>query len=326
MGDFGNRRKCREDRMLKAGVIAFGGGCLSAAASVAALFGASGGVVFAYLAPLPLLLVGLGLGSGATAIATATGVLTVAVFGGVPAAGVYGGMHALPSWLIVHQVLMQNPAGGVATSRSIGSVLCWLAVVGGVIATVTALVGRGEAGIEGSVRELLGAVASMASPNLTDADRDIFVGYLAPLFIGVSGVTWMLMLVVNAVLAQGVLARRGWNLRPTPNWSALTLPEWMAWPLVGTAVVALASSGDMGYMAHNLVLIFAAPYFFLGLAVVHSLARLAPWKGFVLAAFYVTLGLFLAFAGPAVVGLGVIEQWAGVRRRFVGPGPGQGSE
>jgi hypothetical protein len=312
--------------MLKAGVIALGGGGLSAAASVAALFGASGGVVFAYLAPLPLLLVGLGLGSGATAIATATGILAVAVLGGVPAAGVYGGMHAFPSWLIVHQMLSQKPAGGVPSSRSVGSILCWLAVVGGVIATVTAVVGRGEAGIEGSVRDLLAGAASMAAPDLADVDRDTFVGYMAPLFIGVSGITWMLMLVVNGVLAQAVLARRGWNLVPTPKWSELTLPEWMTWPLVGTAVVALVSSGDMEYLAHNLVLIFAAPYFFLGLAVVHSLAQLAPRRGFVLTAFYVTLGLFLAFAGAAVVGLGVIEQWAGVRRRFVGPGPGQGSE
>jgi len=312
--------------MLKAGVIALGGGGLSAAASVSALFGTSGGVVLAYLAPLPLLLVGLGLGSGATAIATATGILAVAVVGGVPAAGVYGGMHAFPSWLIVHQMLRQKPAGGVVPPRSVGSVLCWLAIVGGVIATVTAVVGRGEAGIEGSVRDLLAGAASMAAPNLADVDRDTFVGYLTPLFIGASGVTWMLMLVVNAVLAQAVLARKGWNLRPTPNWSALTLPEWMTWPLVGTAAVALVSSGDIEYLAHNLVLIFAAPYFFLGLAVVHSLARLAPRKGFVLTAFYVTLGLFLAFAGAAVVGLGVIEQWAGVRRRFVGPGPGQGSE
>lgn len=312
--------------MLKAGVIAFGGGGLSAAASVAALFGTSGGVVFAYLAPLPLLLVGLGLGSGATAIATTTGVLMVAIFGGIPAAGVYGGMHAFPSWLIVHQVLLQKPTGGALPSRSVGSVLCMLAVVGGVIALVTAVVGRGEAGIEGSVRDLLAGVASMAAPDLADADREIFVGYLAPLFIGASGITWMLMLVVNGVLAQSFLARRGWNLRPTPKWSELTLPDWMSWPLIATAVVALVSSGDVGYMAHNLVLIFAAPYFFLGLAVVHSLARLAPWQGFMLAAFYVTLGLFLAFAGAAVVGLGVIEQWAGVRRRFVGPGPGQGSK
>jgi hypothetical protein len=312
--------------MLKAGVIAFGGGGLSAAASVAALLGASGGVVFAYLAPLPLLLVGLGLGSGATAIATATGVLLVAVFGGVPAAGVYGGMHAFPSWLIVHQVMMHKPAGEAAASRSLGSILCWLAVAGCVIATVTAVVGRGEAGIEGSVRHLLAATTSVAAPGLTDADRDTFVGYLAPLFIGMSGVTWMLMLVINGVLAQAVLARWGRNLRPTPNWSALTLPEWMAWPLVGTAAVALATGGDIGYMAHNLVLILAAPYFFLGLAVVHSLARLAPSKVFVLTTFYVALGVFFAFAGAAVVGLGVIEQWAGVRRRFVGAGPGQGSE
>ena len=314
--------------MLKAGVIAFGGGGLSAAATVAALLGVSGGVVFAYLAPLPLLLVGLGLGSGAAAIATATGVLTVAVFGGVPAAGVYGGMHAFPSWLIVHQVLMHQPGGGVVTGtvRSVGTILCRLAVLGAGIAVVAALASRGEGGIEESVRTLLKAVASMAAPELSEPERDTFVGYLAPLFIGMSGFTWLLMLVVNGALAQGVLARRGWNLRPTPNWSALTLPQWMSWPLVGTAVVALVSSGDLEYLAHNLVLIFAAPYFFLGLAVVHSLAQRVRRQGLVLGAFYVSLGLFFTFAGVAVAGLGVIEQWAGVRRRFVGPGRGQGSE
>lgn len=312
--------------MYKAGVIAFGGGSLSAAASVAALFGTPGGVVFAYLAPLPLLLVGLGLGTGATAIAAVTGVLAVAVFAGVPAASVYGGMHAFPSWLIVHQMLTQRSAGDVAPSRSVGSVLCWLAVVGGVIASVTAVMSRGEAGIEGSIRELLGAAVSMAAPDLASTDIETFVSYLTPLFIGVSGVTWMLMLVVNGVIAQSILARKGWNLMPTPAWSALTLPDWMSWPLVSAALVALVSSGDLEYLAHNLVLILAAPYFFLGLAVVHSLARHAPGKGFILTAFYLTLVLFLAFAGIAVIGLGVIEQWAGVRRRFVGAGPGQGSE
>ncbi|MGF1640946.1 MAG: DUF2232 domain-containing protein [Rhodospirillales bacterium] len=312
--------------MLKAGLIAFGGGLLSAVASIAPVLGASGGVVFAYLAPLPLLMVGFGLGAAQALIAAASGIVVVAMVAGVAAAGVYGGMHALPSWLIVQQAL-RNGAGDQRAAASLaGTILCRLALIGAGLALAAAVALVGDDGVEASVRELLATAAAAAVPGLADVDRDTFVGLLAPLFIGMSGFTWLLMLVVNSTLAQGMLTRRGRALRPSPQWSALVLPEWMSWPLVATAVVALVSAGDVGYMARNLALIFAGPYFFLGLAVVHSLVRRTQRRGLLLATFYVTLALFFTFVGVAVAALGMIEQWAGVRRRLVGPGAGRGSE
>lgn len=314
--------------MKKTALIAIGGGGLSAAASMAGLFGSAGGFVLAYLAPLPLMLIGLSLGPTAALIAALTGVAGVGLLGGITSAGVYGGMHAFPSWLMVSKTLTQTsnqdePASGW---YPIGSLLCWLAIVGAAIAMATVFAGSGEASIEEAVKTLLETTLSVAAPTIGDADRQTVASYLAPMFIGMTAATWLLMMTVNGVLGQWLLARRGWALRPTPRWSDLSLPDWMSWVLVGAAALAVFGSGDVEYLARNLVIIFVTPFFFLGLAVVHTLSRPIPARGVVLAAFYVALVLFLLFVGVAVAGLGVIEQWVGIRSRFAKPGPAQRSE
>ncbi len=314
--------------MNKTALIAIGGGGLSAAASMAGIFGSPGGFVLAYLAPLPLILVGLGLGPMAAVIAGATGFASVGLLGGITSAGVYGGMHAFPSWLLARQALTRtsNPGDASETWYPVGSVLSWLAVAGAAIAVATVLAARGQAGIEESVKTLLETALSMAAPTLAEADRQTVASFMAPMFIGMTAVTWLLMMTVNGVLGQGLLSRRGWAIRPTPRWSELTLPDWMSWLLVGAAAVTVFASGDVEYLAFNLVIIFAAPFFFLGLAVVHTLTRAFPARGLVLAAFYVALVLFLLVVGLAVAALGVIEQWVGIRARFAKGGPAQGSE
>lgn len=314
--------------MQKTALIAIGGGGLSAAASMAGLFGSPGGFVLAYLAPLPLLMVGLGLGSAAALVAAMTGVVGVALLGGVTSAAVYGGMHAFPSWLLVRQALIRPPGPNEQASDwfPVGTVLCCLAVLAAAIAVATVVAGRGEAGIEESVKTLLETAVSMAAPTLAEADRQTLAAFLAPMFIGMTAVTWLLMMTINSVLAQGLLSRRGWALRPTPRWSDLALPDWISWLLVAAAAVAVFGSGDVEYLALNLVIIFAAPFFFQGLAVVHTLARPFPARGLVLAAFYVALVLFLLFVGAAVAAVGIVEQWVGIRARIAKAGPPQRSE
>ncbi len=186
--------------------------------------------------------------------------------------------------------------------------------------------GRGVASMVVGFKTLLETTLSVAAPTIGDADRQTVASYLAPMFIGMTAATWLLMMTVNGVLGQWLLARRGWALRPTPRWSDLSLPDWMSWVLVGAAALAVFGSGDVEYLARNLVIIFVTPFFFLGLAVVHTLSRPIPARGVVLAAFYVALVLFLLFVGVAVAGLGVIEQWVGIRSRFAKPGPAQRSE
>lgn len=295
-------------------LIAVGGGGLSGLAVLAVAFGTPGGVLFAYLAPLPLLLLGLAAGSNAAAIAASVGLALVAVFGGVTLAGIYAGMHALPSWLVVHQALSQRvvvgPKATVVGWCPIGAIMASLAGIATLIAIGTAVAAGGEAGIEDSVREVLSLALQAAAPTLPADDRDPLIATLAALFVGFSAVIWQLMMIINAVVAQILLARQGRALRPTPNWAAIALPEWLSWTLVAAVAIALVSSGDAAYLARNAAVSLATPFFFVGLTVVHRLLAPSPARGLFVFLFYLGLGLFFVVLGTAVVALGMIAEWS----------------
>jgi hypothetical protein len=301
-----------EEVMGRGALLAVGGGGLSALASLALLAGSPGGIFLAYLAPLPLLLVGLGLGANAAAQAAATGLLVVALFGGLPAGGVYGGMHALPSWLVVHQALQRSaPRAGASGDGwyPLGTILATLAGIGALIGVSTALAAGGNEGIEAAIRDLLVTVMAMAAPEIGEPQQAMLVASLAPVFVGFSVANWQLMIAVNAILAQSVLRRKGWAVRPKPRWSEISLPSWLSWALVAAAAIALVASGDLEYLARNLVIVLATPFFFAGLAVVHRQAARSPVRSLILVLFYFGLTLFFAAVATAVAGAGMINQW-----------------
>lgn len=327
--------------MSKSVLIALGGGGLSAVASLAAQLGLPGAFVLACFAPLPLFTVGLALGPKAAAIAAVAGIAAAMAIAGAAAGGVFAGLHAVPAWLVVRQALLvsgssggaahgasaasttapfsgpaADPAGG---GRAIGVILASLAVMAAALGCVVAITSSGEGGIEASIRDVLGAAVTATMTSLPAETRDGFVQSAAPYFVGLFGITWQLLIAGNGVLAQKIVSGRGLNARPTPAYSALSLPDWLAWPLVGAAAIALVGSGDVQYLARNVALILAAPYFFLGLAVVHAVARQSRAPGLFLAAFYVTFLVFMVVAGVIVAGVGMIEQWAGLRHRIAPP-------
>ena len=80
----------------------------------------------------------------------------------------------------------------------------------------------------------------------------------------------------------------------------------------------------LAYLALNAAIVLLVPFFFAGLAVVHAFAGGRQARTLLLMVFY----FFLLVSGwpiAMVVGLGVIEQWAGLRRRFSRTGPDQES-
>ncbi len=298
-------------------LIAIGGGGLSAVASLAGQFGLPGAILVACLAPLPLLAVGLAFGPKAAAIAAGVGILLSLAVAGVAAASVYAGLHALPSALIVDRALAGDRSDRADGARAAGVALASLAVFAALVAGSFALIGRGEAGVEVAVRGFLdGGLATTMSGLPADA-RQRFIETAAPMFVGLSGVSWQLLIVGNALLAQRIVSGRGQALRQTPAWATLSLPDWLAWPLVGAAAISLVTSGDAQYLARNVAMVLATPYFFLGLTVVHALARRSAAKPLLLAGFYVILVVFTLVAGAIVAGLGMIEQWVGLRERII---------
>ncbi len=297
-------------------LLAVGGGGLSAAASLMALLGSPFGVVAAYVAPLPILLVGLALGSNAAGIAASAGLVVVAVVAGGVAAGVYSGMHALPSWLVVHQALLRRPvtaAGAGDGWYPIGLLVAVMTLLGAFVSSSTAVAGGDGDGIEAAITSILEGVMEIAAPGFDVEQRQMLVGSLAPVFVGFSALTWLAMILLNAVAAQTILTRRGVAIRPTPKWSALSLPDWLGWVLAAVAAIGLLASGDAGYLARNAALVLSAPYFLLGLAIVHGMAHRGRSPGLVLVLFYMLLGVFFALAAAVVALIGMISAWSGWR-------------
>jgi hypothetical protein len=314
--------------MTREALAAVSAGLTSAIATVAFLSGSFLALVLVYLAPLPMLLAGLSYGPRAAAIAALAGTTAMGFFGGWLTAGVFALIHAGPTWMVVKLALMAR-TGAVGANGS--GTLLWMdpgqvisvmaAFAAGLL--VLAALAVGDVGLSGYVAEHLGLVLGQMAPEVEATNRTRFASAMTPLFPGAVSTSWLVMLAVNAAIAQGLLVRFGRNRRPSPNYAGLELPGWLSWPLVGAAALALAGSGEWEYMGRNLAMVLALPYFFLGLAVFHTLARRVSATKPLLVAFYLVI-VISVWAALVVAGIGVVEQWFGLRGRIAPPGPQNG--
>ncbi len=320
--------------MPKNTLIALGAGVLGALAATAFLSRAPGALMLVYFADLPLFMAGFAFGPQAAAIGGAAGFMTAGLIGGGLAAGIFGIMQAIPVWLVVRQLLLQRPAavagsdasdgqsdepGGQVEWYPIGDMLCWLTMFAAAMLTVMTLTSlTGDQGLSVLVSTNLDEILQGLAPHWDEEHRASMVAVIVPMFPGAIGISWLVMTIVNATLAHGILTRLKKILRPSPTYTALDLPQWISWPLVLSALLALLGSGEMEYTGRNLAMILVVPFFFLGLAVVHTWARRVTYSGMVLAAFYLVLVLS-GWATIIVAGIGIAELWVGLRHRMNGP-------
>ena len=313
--------------MPKDTLIALGAGVLAALAATAFLSRAPGALMLVYFADLPLFMAGFAFGPQAAAIGGAAGFMTAGLIGGGLAAGIFGIMQAIPVWLVVRQLLLQRPAAVAGSAGPhgqiewypIGDTLCWLTFFAAamlVVMTLTSL--TGDQGLSVLISTNLDEILKGLAPHWDEEHRASMVAVIVPMFPGAIGVSWLVMTIVNATLAHGILTRLKKILRPSPTYAALDLPQWISWPLVLSALLALLGSGEMEYTGRNLAMILVVPFFFLGLAVVHTWARRVTYSGMVLAAFYLVLVLS-GWATIVVAGVGMAELWVGLRHRMDGP-------
>ncbi len=308
-------------------VVAIAGGVVSAALYVSALFAGVTALILCYLAPLPLFLVGLWSGAATTSIAGATGAMVVVVATGSPWGALgYALTEAAPAVFIARQALLarRTASGGVEWYPP-GRLL--LGLVGfGVAAFFIAVVLTLDQpeGLEGVVRRMVQGISQqlLALGATLPSSGEEQLAAVAP---GLVVISWLAMTIINAALAQKLLMRFGRNRRPPMRLTTLELPDWVALAFVGMIAATMALPSEVGFLALNVALVLSLPFGLVGLSVVHAFVQRRPAKVALLVGFY----LFLFLFGRSIlllIGLGVIEQWIGLRRRWARVSPDQEDE
>ena len=304
--------------MLAENLIPIAGGVASAALTLSVLSGLGGTLVLAYLALLPLFVVAFGWGIRSGQISALIGAALTFAFGGLTMGLIYAGTTAVPAWLVNRQALLgRKLPDGTAHWYPVGHILCQLTILGAIVTGAAAIAHMDvPGGFQAAVASYVDRILSVHFALPSVADRQEVAARLVPILPGATVMSWILMVTVNAVLAQGLMVRAGRNRRPTPAYGTLDLPEWLSWVLVAAAAVTLLAGSTLGYTGRNLTMILAMPFFLSGLGFIHLLARQLAARGVALTIVY-TIVIFSGWAILAVAGLGMIERWADLRTRLM---------
>jgi hypothetical protein len=214
----------------------------------------------------------------------------------------YALLFAVPVWLLV--ALFLRP-GGANVSGPVAALGLYPVALLLVLSLYFASEGGLEAVLRGAVEHATRRMGLILPEGMIDAVvrvKAAAVGFwLAVMAIG------------NAALAQGFLRRRGLSLAATPDLADARMPGWYL-ALVLLAGAAFVVVGDA--VTLSTLLLLTLPFFLMGIGGVHKRVRGFGGRVWLLAGFYTLMLIFLQIMAPAMVGMGLYEQWA---RRAVPP-------
>ena len=242
------------------------GGVISALLYALVTRGSLGGVLLAYFCQLPLFVIGLSLGTTASVIAGTVAAAGIIAVSGVLGAFVFILVNAAPVVFLVWQGLLSRPDENGNTEwyppglLAVGATLYGLGLL--VVAWLWLSVSTG--GIEESVRAYLGEVTSTILQGQPTEMQQALIDNVAPILPGTVALSWLVMLVINGVLGQGLVARFERNLRPSPDFAMLELPNWLT--VLGAALLigAILLPGTLGYFTKSAAFIFSSAVLFGG--------------------------------------------------------------
>ncbi len=318
--------------MQRAQLIPLGAGVVAALLHLSVTLGSPGAFMPAYFAQAPIVATGLALGFMPAAVAAAIAAVLVALGSpGVGALSLFVLTSALPVLVIVYFAIQNRIRDGEGEDGSVewypvGRLLGWLTVLALVAFVAAYLVFLGaENGVRGAtetyLRNVLGALRNVQADA---AAVDQLITTMAAIFPAVAAASWLLMIVVNGVMAQKFLTASGKNLRPIPAYSEIEAPIWLAAVVIFGALVAIFG-GNAGFFGINVMLIGTIPFFFIGLAVLHSISAAWPGRLFLLLGAYLFLVL-LVWPAAIIALLGLIEHWVRLRERMHARRSNKGNE
>ena len=318
--------------MQRAQLIPLGAGIVAALLHLSVTLGSSGAFMLAYFAQAPIVATGLALGFMPAAVAAAVAAVLVAVGSpGVGALSLFVLTSALPVLLIVYFAIQNRVRDGEGEDGAVewyplGRLLGWLTILALAAFVIAYLVFMGaENGVRGAtetyLRNVLGALQGVQADT---AAIDQLISTMAVVFPAVAAASWILMIVVNGVMAQKFLTASGNNLRPMPVYSETEGPVWPA-AVVAFGALMTIFGGNAGFFGINLMMIGATPFFFIGLAVLHSISAAWPGRLLLLIGAYLFLVL-LVWPAAILALLGLIEHWVRLRERMHARRSNKGNE
>ncbi len=314
--------------MSKTPVIALVGGVASALLFVALLFFPSPAtMLFIYMVPLPLFLIGFSQGLASAAIAAGSATLVAGGFGGLTLALIFGIVIALPVLFIVRQALLSRTGpDGTTEWYPPGLLLGWLTGLAAAALALVVLVQWGGGGdlpdaIRARFQEGLTQFQGDPDTAAVAARLEMWGDVLANFLPAILACVWLVVLSLNAIVAQGALARGAHAKRPSPRLSSIEAPGWVMYALAAALLAWVTGLDGLEFLGQNLAPVLAIPFFFVGLAVVHSFARRFSGRALILAAFYMILILLGFLAMLPVTAIGFAETWTQFRRRWAGAEP-----
>ena len=297
-------------------MIAIGAGLVSSLLSLAAI--SSGlGLILAYFALLPILLIGLSQDRRAAIFAIFFGMFGVVLLSNIYQGMLYGISIAFPAWLIISTSLTPKIKNMSPIKVPIGEILSRIAFLGGILLIISAIIFSDETdNLSQNIEVLLYKLIQNNHPDLSiTANHRLLVTSTVPLFPTIVFSSWLLMIIVSTVVAQAILIKAKINLRPAFQYSKIMAPEWLYWAFATSGIIIIIGPDNFEYISRNLTAIFLIPFLFIGLGVIHTVARTFRSPTIVLVPLYFFI-VISSWSTIIAVLIGFFERWANFRQKF----------
>lgn len=269
---------------------------------------------------VPLFAMGLAMGFVPALIACGVAFFITLAATALMSSGMFVMVAIFPVLALLHFALQsRQTADDTADSTMewypVGFLMAWLSALALAYLLVTGLYFSGsDGGLETASSNFLKMRLTAVLVNFPADQIDGVVNVVTRFFPATALGMWQVTVIIAGVLAQGLVSKFGRNIRNFTEFADFALPQWIGFALIICLMTSLIG-GQIGYLGQNGTIIVAIPFFFLGLSVIHALSHGRRGRQFGLPLLYLFM-MFLGWPALLVAGLGFVEQWYGLRRRF----------
>ena len=240
------------------------------------------GIFFPFLPTLPIFWLGLSRRTDDALKAALIGtIILVLINGPANALVLYMLLLALPAWYIAHESLKVGTAHPIVIWFPLTVIYARLMAAGSfLLLAMTLYYSSIPGGLPGMITDHISASIAAFSKELdeTSARSLALIAPSLTFFIfPVSLWIWGLCMLAHGWVTQRELVRQKIHLRPDMAIAAFPPPNWMLTLLVISVLAAIAGGSSLSFWGKSSSFILLFPYFLLGMALLHRLAKRTPY-------------------------------------------------